>query len=336
MGKALPCESMTNENDFHRPRHPIQVVARRTGLTADVLRAWERRYGAVEPERSPTGRRLYSDADVERLMALRRATSAGRSIGQVARFSMDVLTALIAEDETAAPDVETASRPRPGYDGTQRTALLAQAVAAVERLDGPGLEGILQNASLQYPRPALIESVIVPLMMEVGTRWRAGTMRIAHEHLASATVRSFLGEIVSGPGGRSRQALIIATPSGHRHELGAMMVAATAMSEGWDVVYLGPDLPAEEIAAAAMQLGARAVALSLVYPAADATTTGELKRLTRLTPQHVTLLIGGRAAPSYEAALRGTSVIRLPDLVELRKTLEELSAETGAAGLSPP
>ena len=88
--------------------HPIRVVARRTGLTPDVLRAWEKRYKAVEPDRS-SGRRLYSDADVDRLLLLRRATLGGRSIGQVAGLSTAEL-----EELTRADDEAAARAPRPG------------------------------------------------------------------------------------------------------------------------------------------------------------------------------------------------------------------------------
>ena len=94
-------------------RHPIQIVVRRTGLTADVLRAWERRYTAVEPARSSSGRRLYTDDDIERLRLLKRATDAGRSIGQVATLATDALTAMVRDDEAQeaeAPRAEARSR----------------------------------------------------------------------------------------------------------------------------------------------------------------------------------------------------------------------------------
>src|SRR4051812_28560881 len=85
----------------HQQRHPIAVVAQRTGLSQDVLRVWERRYGAVTPSRSPNGLRLYSDTDIERLLLLRSATRAGRSIGQIASLPMGELEALVTEDEAA-------------------------------------------------------------------------------------------------------------------------------------------------------------------------------------------------------------------------------------------
>jgi cobalamin-dependent methionine synthase I len=124
-------------------------------------------------------------------------------------------------------------------------------------------------------------------------------LRIANEHLATATIRSFLGALRlnghSGPGGRT---VVVATPSGQRHELGALVVAIAALEVGWDAVYLGPDLPAPEIAAAVRQRGAAAVALSLVCPANDPRTAAELRALRPLVGD-TPIFVGGRSAGSY-------------------------------------
>jgi DNA-binding transcriptional MerR regulator len=107
-------------------RHPIQVVVRRTGLTADVLRAWEKRYGVIEPGRSEGGRRLYSDRDIERLRLLRRATGAGRRISQIAGLATEELAALVKEDEREEAvvavelDFETVQAAEPGHGHAER------------------------------------------------------------------------------------------------------------------------------------------------------------------------------------------------------------------------
>ena len=95
-------------------KHPIQIVARRTGLSVDVIRAWERRYNAVTPTRTETGRRLYSNNDVKKLTLLSRAISAGRRIGDVASLSINDLTQVIDSDEVATTDLREGARPRTG------------------------------------------------------------------------------------------------------------------------------------------------------------------------------------------------------------------------------
>ena len=307
------------------PKHPIQVVARRTGLTADLLRVWEKRYEAVSPGRSATSRRLYSDADVHRLLLLRRATLGGRRIGQVAGLSTEELETLVATDEAAA-----AAAPRgPGSSRARasRDSHLAACLDAVKNLDGDGLEAALSGAAVALGTPELTRKVLVPLMQTLGDDWRDGKVRVFEEHLASSMVRSVLGALrVAQTPEPGAPELIVTTPSGQVHELGALMAASMAASQGWKVTYLGPNLPAEEIVAAVERRGARAVALSVVFPADDARLYDELRRLRRLLPDRVPILAGGRASDGLD---RVVPEIRLvDDLSTLLDTLEELRRST--------
>lgn len=313
------------------PRHPIGVVSRRTGLKQDLIRAWERRYGAVEPARSDSNRRFYSDADVERLNLLRRAVEGGRSIGQVASLPSDELEALIAEDRAAVAAVKTRREGKPAVaaaapPSAQVETVLEACLAAVRRLDGADLEDLLQRASVDLGRVALLERVLAPLMERIGELWHQGDLRPLHEHLATAAVRSLIANLQQRqpPADGSAPRLLVTTPAGQAHEVGALLVAATAAAQGWRVTYLGPDLPAEEIAAAARQVGARAVALSITYPPDDPHLGDELGRLRRLLDEGVALLVGGRAAESYAAALDEAPAQLVDGLGELRELLEAL------------
>lgn len=320
--------SMDTSDSATEPRHPIGVVSRRTGLKQDLIRAWERRYGAVEPARSDTNRRFYSDADVDRLNLLRRAVDGGRSIGQAAELSDDELDELIAEDRAAAAAVKKRREPIPvvasAPPSAQVESVLETCLAAVRRLDAADLEGQLQRAAVDLGRTALLERVLAPLMEQIGEMWRQGELRPIHEHLATAAVRSLIATLQQGQPTASAPRLLVTTPAGQVHEVGALLAAATAAAEGWRVTYLGPDLPAEEIAAAARQVGARAVALSVTYPPDDPRLGDELQRLQRLLDDGVAMLVGGRAADSYAAALHGTPAHLTEDLGELRQLLEAL------------
>jgi DNA-binding transcriptional MerR regulator/methylmalonyl-CoA mutase cobalamin-binding subunit len=315
--------------------HPIQVVARRTGLSLDLLRAWEKRYAAVTPARTRGGRRIYSDRDVERLRWLKRAVDGGRSIGQVAALETGALRRLIEADEVAesAPGATRATRPG-GSGGTASRsvaatetldACLAAALDAVERLDARGLEDALARAAIAGPHPALFERLLVPLMRTIGSRWHDGTLRIAQEHLATSAVRSFVGAL-----GASRLAaetgpeLVAATPSGQQHELGVLVAGAAAAEDGWRVTYLGPNLPAEEIAAAARGRAARAVLLGLAYPPDDGRLVEQLRQLRRLLPEEIEVLTGGDASDSYAAVLDALGFARVRDLTALRRALEAI------------
>jgi DNA-binding transcriptional MerR regulator/methylmalonyl-CoA mutase cobalamin-binding subunit len=304
-------------------RHPIQVVARRTGLGADVIRVWERRYGAVAPTRDTAGRRLYSDADIDRLLLLRRATEGGRRIGDVARLDATELGGLVADDQTHPQrEQPTAGAPAGRTMGARYLETCLAAVRAVSPVD---LEAALQQAAVALSTPALLDQVLMPLLKEIGERCRAGDLRVSQEHAATAVLRTFLAQLTAGyRASEHAPVLVVATPAGQRHELGALMAALSAAAEGWKVVYLGPDLPAEEIAYAALETHAPAVALSIVYPPDDPRVADELRRLHRALPAEATLFVGGLGAGGYEPVLKEIAAVSAGDLYEFRRRLDQL------------
>ena len=298
----------------------IKVVARRTGLSAHVIRIWEKRYGAVEPERTGTNRRLYSDEQIERLSLLRDITQNGHSIGHVAKLPTEKLRELSKESHGTngrAPRALTASPAAPTF--------LDECVAAVQSLDARALEETLKRAATELGAQGLLQRVVAPLVQTLGDLWREGTITAAHEHFASGVIRIFLGQAAKPFAGTdSAPVLVVTTPAGQIHELGALLVGAAAANVGWHVTYLGASLPAAEIAGAARQKRARAVALSLVYPEDDHRLDGELTRLHESLPPEVTLLVGGRAMPAYHDVLEKIGATQIADLTDLCATLDDL------------
>jgi MerR family transcriptional regulator, light-induced transcriptional regulator len=301
-------------------QYPIQLAARLTGLSAHVIRIWEQRYRAVEPQRTATRRRLYSQSEIERLNLLRDLTQAGHSIGQVAQLPTDKLGTLMAA--SVSPQ---ARAPRAAAEAPQSASFLDECVAAIRSLDAHALDDALKRAATALGALGLLQRVVAPLTQTVGDLWREGTLTSAHEHFASAAIRVFLGN-VARPFGAMDDApvVVVATPAGQVHELGALLVAAIAASLGWQVTYLGASLPAAEIAGAAHQRRARAVALSLVYPEDDPHLEGELTRLREALPADTTLLVGGRTMPAYRETLVGLGALLVEDLVQLGVALDRL------------
>lgn len=317
--------------------HPIKVVVRRTGLSPHVIRVWEKRYRAVEPMRTETNRRRYSDADIERLLLLQRATHTGRSIGQIAHLTTERLRELVHEDETASPPSapsvpavapaavrEAVEGPGAEVPGSH----LDDCLTAIHQLDGPALEHVLMQARVALSQPMFIEHLVVPLMETVGDLWRDGSLRIVHEHLASSVVRAILsGLSTSAALSALAPKIVVATPIGQLHEIGAMIVANTAESDGWQVVYLGVSLPAEEIAAAVQHHSAKALALSVVHPADDPRVADELLKLRRYLSADaadIEILVGGRGSHGYKAVLDTIEATQIHDLATLRNHLETL------------
>jgi methanogenic corrinoid protein MtbC1 len=293
--------------------YPIQVVARRTGLSPDVIRVWERRYRVVLPERTKTGRRLYSEDDVKKLVLLQSALAGGRRIGDVAGLSPNELEEMVRLDRTRGP-FPTVKEP------TEDNSL-KECLEAVRNLDADGLQTSLARAAAGRGAELFAGDVVGPLMREVGDLWLKGFLDPYHEHFAASAVKKALQEIMGAATGRPDAPwFVVCTPAGQHHEIGALMAGALAAIQGWRVLYLGPNLPAVDIAKAASRTGAKAVGLSVIYPVNDPSLREELETLGRLLPQDATLLVGG-------AAVAGLSDIRgviVPDIASLPGVLSSI------------
>ena len=306
-------------------KYPMKAVARLTGLNPDTIRAWERRYGAVTPGRSEGSQRLYSDAEVERLRLLRRATEAGHGIGRLARLSEEELRHLLVASAPAPPP---ASAPPPDGDAVTRI------LAAVDRYDHLGADRELAHvAALLSPRRVVLE-VAYPLLVEVGERWCTGRLSIGQEHLVTSMVRTLLGTLLrladAVPG---RPPIVLATLPGDRHELGALMVALLAATRGVPTCYLGPDTPAAEIGVAARRTRAAAVGISMIrlHDAADAAAA--LQAIADGLGEGTPLWIGGRAAGQVPPEALPRKARLLPSIEALDAALDGL-VRTGSGPAS--
>jgi DNA-binding transcriptional MerR regulator/methylmalonyl-CoA mutase cobalamin-binding subunit len=306
-------------------QHPIQVVARRTGLSSDVIRAWEKRYAVVEPVRTSSGRRLYSDLDIDRLRLLARATLTGHTIGQIAALAAVDLEALARETTSDRGRVEANGKIAEPATPSSAAAddLLQAALRAIERFDGAGLDLTLRRAVIALPAEGFLDAVVVPLWERVTERNTA--LRPPHRHLALTMLRRALhriAEVATAP--LAAPDLVVTTPSGQLHEVGALLIAAAAAAEGWRVTYVGPGLSAEEIAETASQAGARAVAMSLGAVPGDRAIPRELRRLRGLLPRDVPILVEGAGADAHGGAIREVGATVLRDLPTLRAQLRAL------------
>jgi methanogenic corrinoid protein MtbC1 len=310
-------------------RHPISVVVERTGLSQHLLRVWERRYGAVEPTRGEGGHRLYSDADIARLRLLHAATLGGRSIGRVARLATEELARIVEEDAAARDELGRSGEGAAG-DLTPDDAHehIDEALALTLALDAPALDAALRRVAARLGVTSFVERVAAPLLRRIGDEWHAGRLTIAQEHLASSTVHDILVETMRSLARDNGDArVVVATLPGDRHAIGAALAAAVAAAEGWSVVYLGPDVPAGEIAAAAVATGARMVAVSVVYVDDRERMLGELRTLRARLPVTVSLVVGGAGAGTLEDALAGSGILAGATLADLHDALRAVPAD---------
>ncbi|MBI4819448.1 MAG: MerR family transcriptional regulator [Deltaproteobacteria bacterium] len=290
-------------NPPREARHRIGAVASLTGLSTHAIRAWERRYGAVEPVRTPAGDRLYSDDDVARLGLMGTLTKLGHGIREIARLSIDELRSLTERHDNL-------ERKRASDESA-----LAKLVAA---LDVAALSRGIRARALELNARELVMDVLIPLLQQVGTEWEVGRLGPRHEHMTTAIVRQRLDGIISGadPGPDAKVA-IASTLSGELHEVGALAGLALAAIRGFRVVYLGPNLPAFEIAETAIYTNASLVLISALSGAAPA-----ILELRRALPEPIALIVGGPGASGVEAWPDGP---RMESLDELEQWLLEQS-----------
>lgn len=264
-------------------RLPLRSVVSRTGLTEHRLRAWERRYGAVSPSRTEGGQRRYTEGDLDRLRLLRDLVAGGRSISSIASFSTGELREVALVDRSGAGLRSEA----PSFEEE-----ILEALRAVENRDPGVMYDLLARSAMLTPSLDFLEGLLAPLLRRIGRLWEEGTIGVGEEHLASQVVRDLGGRLLrnscsTGP------VLLCTTPSGQRHEFGALLAALAGAAAGWRTLYSGPDLPSEEIACLAARAEARVVALSILHPAMEPDVAGRLRALKQVLPSDVDVVVGG-------------------------------------------
>ena len=295
--------------------YTIGHVAERTGLSSSVIRMWESRYAAVSPDRSASGQRRFSEGDVRRLLLLKSLVDAGHRISLIAGLSDDELL------ESAALQ----GRPLVPLMGDAATLHPTDAIDALRRLDRERFRSTLDHAVVRLGRVDMMERFLAPMMREIGERCASGDLRMTHEHLATAEVRGFLGNVAGAyPAAPRSPCLVVGTPAWQHHELGALLVAASAQAEGWRVLYLGPNLPAAELASAATQVEAEALALSITYMEDPGQLRAELADLRRLLPDDTELLVGGQGADAAPELVAEAGAVHCSSLAEFRERLARI------------
>lgn len=304
--------------------YPIKAVSKITGISLHVLRAWEKRYHAVIPTRTETNRRLYTQEDLQKLKLLKELTDGKYNIGSVAKLSLDELVAL-ANDEHTTEDKKDIKR----TSTIENTDFYYTAcLEAAQNFNSKELESILTLASIKLDQEALLDKVILPLLNQIGKSWEEGEIRIYQEHMISTEIKSFLLNLLySFKKINSAPNIITTTPPGQYHEIGAITAGLYAAAEGWNVTYLGANLPADEIIAAGKRLDSKVIALSILCPKNDSNLKRELLKFSENVPSNTKLIVGGQAADSYRDVLSKIGAVTINDFSKFQEELRKVKAE---------
>ena len=257
----------------------IGELSRRTGVSAELLRAWERRYGLLHPTRTGGGFRLYSPADERRVSLMRSHLKHGMSAAEAAR-----LTLTEADGGTSDDDEPLLQR---------RAQELRE---ALDDLDEGAAQSALDGVLAEFSTETVLTNLVLPYLHDLGERWASGEASVGQEHFASQLIRGRLLGLARGwDRGAGPRALLACAP-GEQHDLGLIALGVALRARGWRITYLGQDTPLETLAESARSLGPLAIVISSVSPDRLSTSGAELRRLADIA--HVWL-----AGPGASEAL---------------------------------
>ncbi len=267
----------------------IGELSRRTGARPDAIRAWERRYGLLDPVRSPAGYRLYSEADERVVRAMRRLTGQGLAAAEAAE--------LARAGGGVAPAAPSGAALDPAVEAMRL-------LAALEAFDEPRADAILDESLAGLSLDRFVEGVVLRAMAEIGARWERGAATVAQEHFASALVRGRLLGLARGWGGGSGPLAVLACIPGELHDLGLICFGLCLRERGWRIAYLGPDTPAETLEATIAGLGPQ----WLVLAASQGRPLGEVASLLGPLAAEVKVGLGGGGV-EWAGAIDGVTLL---------------------------
>ena len=295
---------------YIRRMYSVTSTSRMTGLAPGTMRAWERRYAVVDPQRDAAGRRVYDAGMVERLTRLQRLTERGHPIRHLATLSDAALEDLLNESSQI------------GYGGVE--VLVEQMLESVIGYRIGALDRLLSVAIATLPPAILVTRVITPLLTLVGTRWVEGKLDIAQERLLSSLLRARMIAILNPRPSETGPKVLFSTLPGEHHDLGLLMAALLAYGAGAPLLYLGTDLPARDLATLAAELGVKAVALSCVDSGLVDQALDELATLVSLLGTDVHVWVGGAQADFLCRKLAHPRVRRVTDPALIERLVRRL------------
>jgi DNA-binding transcriptional MerR regulator len=293
MNETAPGTRRRRGGTRERIGYGIGAVSRLTGLSAETLRVWERRYGVPTPSRTAGGARTYDDSEIARLRLVARALAAGHRAGGVVQLSRKALERLVTDVEGMPVDASS--------DAAPSVLACVQALAAE---DAHALRVLLRRAAILLGPGRFVEELARPLAERVGAMWERGEMAVRQEHLLTQCLSTQLRVVLAGlEGAEAAPVVVLATLPGELHSLGLDMVAVQLAARGCTPRLLGPSCPPREIAAAIRGLGADVIGVSVSFGAPLAATLRDLRHLLAATQTDgKPVWIGGQRASSVEIA----------------------------------
>jgi DNA-binding transcriptional MerR regulator len=285
----------------------IGELARRLGVSQDVLRAWERRYGLLEPVRSSGGFRLYTAADEQRVRRMQSHLARGLAAAEAAR-------AALAEDDGTGVAPEPSRAPVPATD-RGLAPLAADLRRALDAFDEPAAEAVLDRLFAEFSVETALRELLLPYLHELGARWATNEIGVATEHFASNVLRVRLAGLARGWGQGRGPCAVLACPPGEQHDLPLMAFGIVLHRNGWRIVYLGADTPLVDLGRTVEEKRPEIVVLAAVDVDRFQHSVPDLAALTR----HASLRLAGAGATVAVADAVGATVLAEDPVTEAQR-----------------
>lgn len=298
---------------MNTPSFNIAAVERDTGLSKDVLRMWERRYGFPQPDRDSNGERCYPADQVERLRLIKRLMDAGHRPGKLIATPVEELAGFVSRRAKARPGIDSS-------DGGELSELLA----LIKQHDSNGFQQAMQQRLARQGLQRFVQETIAPLTFQVGEAWEDGSVEVFEEHLFTELTKRLLRQAIAGlPSGLRSPRIMLTSVPDEPHVLGLLMVEALFALEGAECIPLGTQMPLLEIGRAASAHRTNVVALSFSVAFPQRQIPGLLQQLRMVLAPEIELWAGGagvqRLAPiegvllltSFESAVSALTNWRL-------------------------
>jgi len=311
---SVSSDGVEMENDEAEPAPAgasIRVVAKRTGIPADTLRIWERRYGYPRPPRRAGGSRVYSEEDVARLRLISQALAAGFRPGEAVPLAMSELARLVAASAADGVKAGSAASPEPVGFGVDAV------ISAVLADDVPRVRSVLRAAALSLGPRTFVTALAYPLSVRIGELWAQGEIDVRHEHLVTACLSAQLQVLLATlDDGARAPVVLLATLPGEDHVLALELIAVYLAASLAAPRLLGTHAPPDQIAASARALGADVVGISVSAAADHARVSAGVDELLGHLPDGVPLWVGGAGARMLAdgARSRGRMIATFEDL----------------------
>ena len=249
--------------------YSIKAITSLTGLTPETLRAWERRYDCITPQRNSNGRRSYSQNDLEKLKLLVNLTRGGHSISKIANLDCAQLRTF----QNQAPDQA---------DNSHAT-LFSQIIEALQHYRIERCEQLLKRALLAHEPLEYARDILLPALQQIGQLWHEEKINIAQEHMFSSCVKRIVLTMVNNlhQSSKHNPSMLFATPSGEPHEFGILLGSLVAASLQYTCYYVGADLPAFDIIDASQHLKPDLIVMGIVKSPPELQTVVELDKLMK-------------------------------------------------------